>query len=221
MQLQEYQFFKSLEPHAIQKVQEDAKIVSAGVGSFLYYQGDINDGILFLEKGSVKVFLHSDEIGKGEITLYYITPGEQCLVNTLSTISQTPATATAIVDESITGWLVPTKTMQWLVENSPAYREFKVAFCAQRLGEIFQLVEELRFKRMDQRVLNWLFVQGRGTIHTTHEQIATILGTSREVISRILKNLEKEGVVSLGRGWIKLMQGFTSLHIPNQKKITR
>ena len=205
MQLQEYHFFKVLEPHAMQKVQEDAKKITAGVGTFLYYQGDVNEGILFLEKGSVKVFLHSDEIGKGEITLYYITPGEQCLVNTLSTISQTPATATAMVDESIEGWLIPAQTMQWLMTNSPAYREFKVAFCAQRLGQILQLVEELRFKRMDQRLLNWLFVQGREIIHTTHEQIATILGTSREVISRILKNLEKEGVVLLGRGYIKLL----------------
>jgi len=206
MQLQEYQFFKSLETHAMQKVLEDAKKITAGVGTFLYYQGDVNEGILFLEKGSVKVFLHSDEIGKGEITLYYITPGEQCLVNTLSTVSQTPATATAMVDESIEGWLIPAQTMQWLVANSPAYREFKVAFCATRLGQILQLVEELRFKRMDQRVLNWLFVQGRETIHTTHEQIATILGTSREVISRILKNLEKEGVLLLGRGYIKLLE---------------
>lgn len=206
MQLQEYQFFKSLEPFAMKKVLEDAKEIKAGVGIFLYYQGDINDGILFLQKGSVKVFLHSEDVGKGEITLYYITPGEQCLVNTLSTISRTPANATAIVDESIEGWLVPTETMQWLVENSPAYRKFKVAFCAERLGQILQLVEELRFKRMDQRLLNWLFVQGRNTIYTTHEQIANVLGTSREVISRILKNLEKEGVVSLGRGCIKLMQ---------------
>jgi len=206
MQLQEYHFFKVLEPHAMQKVQEDAKKITAGVGTFLYYQGDVNEGILFLEKGSVKVFLHSDEIGKGEITLYYITPGEQCLVNTLSTVSKTPATATAMVDESIEGWLIPTQTIQWLMTNSPAYREFKVAFCAQRLGQILQLVEELRFKRMDQRLLNWLFVQGRETIHTTHEQIATILGTSREVISRILKNLEKEGVVLLGRGYIKLLE---------------
>lgn len=211
MQLQEYQFFQSLEPFAMQKVQEDAKRISVGVGTFLYYQGDINEGILFLQKGSVKVFLHSDEIGKGEITLYYITPGEQCLVNTLSTISQTPANASAIVDESIEGWLVPASTMQWLMENSQAFREFKVAFCAQRLGSILQLVEELRFKRMDQRLLNWLFVQGRNTIYTTHEQIAQILGTSREVISRILKNLEKEGVVSLGRGFIKVLEEKTSL----------
>jgi CRP/FNR family transcriptional regulator len=59
---------------------------------------------------------------------------------------------------------------------------------------------------MDQRLLNWLFVQGRDTILTTHEQIALILGTSREVISRILKNLEKEGIISLGRGSIKIIE---------------
>ena len=206
MQLQEYQFFKSLEPNAVQKVLGDAKKISAGVGSFLYYQGDINEGILFLKKGCVKIFLHSEEVGKGEITLYYITPGEQCLVNTLSTVSKTPANASAVVDESIEGWIIPTKTIEWLIENSPRYREFKISFCASRLNQILKLVEELRFKRMDQRVLNWLFVQGRNTIYTTHEQIAQILGTSREVISRILKNLEREGTVSLGRGYIEVIE---------------
>jgi CRP/FNR family transcriptional regulator len=206
MELEHYQFFQSLEPNSLEKVRQDARPVALGVGTFLYYQGDVNQGILFLNKGCVKVFLHADEIGKGEITLYYITPGEQCLVNTLSTVSQTPATATAIVDESIEGWLIPTETIRWLIDNSPAYRNFKISFCAERLSQVMHLVEELRFKRMDQRLLNWLFVQGRDTILTTHEQIALILGTSREVISRILKNLEKEGIISLGRGSIKIIE---------------
>jgi len=206
MELDHYQFFQSLEPESLEKVRSEAKKVSLGVGTFLYYQGDVNQGILFLTKGCVKVFLHAEDIGKGEITLYYITPGEQCLVNTLSTVSQTPATATAIVDESIEGWLVPAETIRWLIDNSPAYRDFKISFCAERLSQIMHLVEELRFKRMDQRLLNWLYVQGRDTILTTHEQIAQILGTSREVISRILKNLEKEGVISLGRGSIKIIE---------------
>ena len=205
MQLEDYLFFSSLEPENLAKIKGDAKAVSLPVGTFLYYQGDVNEGILFLSKGCVKVFLHSDEVGKGEITLYYITPGEQCLVNTLSAASHTPAPATAIVDESIEGWLLPSSSIKWLMDNSPAYREFKVDFCAKRLTQIMHLVEELRFKRMDERLLNWLFVQGRDTISATHEQIAQILGTSREVISRILKNFEKEGVVALGRGSIKLV----------------
>lgn len=204
MQLEDYLFFSSLEPENLAKIKGDAKAVSLPVGTFLYYQGDVNEGILFLSKGCVKVFLHSDEVGKGEITLYYITPGEQCLVNTLSTVAHTPAPATAIVDESIEGWLLPYSSIKWLMDNSPAYREFKVDFCAKRLTQIMHLVEELRFKRMDERLLNWLFVQGRDTISATHEQIAQILGTSREVISRILKNFEREGVVTLGRGSIRL-----------------
>ncbi len=206
MLLEEYQFFHSLEPESIAVINRDAKKVSLPVGTFLYYQGDVNDGVLFLTKGCVKVFLNSDEIGKGEITLYYITPGEQCLVNTLSAISSTPATATAIVDESIEGWIVPASTMKWLINNSASYRDYKLNYCSIRLSQIMHLVEELRFKRMDQRLLNWLYVQGRDTIVTTHEQIALILGTSREVISRILKNLEKEGVLTIGRGWIKLSE---------------
>ncbi len=206
MELDHYQFFHALEPESLERLRSDAKKISLGVGTFLYYQGDVNQDILFLNKGCVKVFLYADEVGKGEITLYYITPGEQCLVNTLSTISQSPASATAIVDESIEGWLVPAETIRWLLEHSPAYRDFKLSFCSERLSQIMHLVEELRFKRMDQRLLNWLHVQGRETIRTTHGQIAQILGTSREVISRILKNLEKEGVVAIGRGWIKILE---------------
>lgn len=205
MELIDYPFFQELEPEAAEKVKDQAQPVALPVGAFLYYQGDVCPGILFLSRGRVKVYLQPEEVAAKEITLYYIAPGEQCLVNTFSAISQTPTSASAVVDERIEGWLVPHETVRWLLDHSPAFRAFKLDFCGRRLNTVLELVGELRFKRMDERVLNWLFVQGRDTIHATHQQIATILGTSREVVSRILKNLEQEGVVSLGRGIIRLV----------------
>lgn len=204
MELKDYQFFLSLDKEEMEKVISEAKSVSLPVGSFLYYQGDICDSVLFLKKGRVKVYVNSDQIGKGEIAIYYISPGEQCLVNTMSTVSKVPTLASAVVDESMEGWLVPQFTIAWLMDRSKAFRDFKISYCAARLNELLSLISEVKFKRVDERLLNWLFVQGKETIHATHEQIAAILGTSREVISRILKNFEKEGKVSLGRGMIRL-----------------
>jgi len=206
MELEAYPFFGALDEASLQKVRNEVVEVSMGVGTFLYYQGDVCEGVLFLRRGCVKVFVHSEQIGRGEITLYYITPGEQCLVNTMSAVSGSVTGASAVVDESIEGWLLPASTVRWLVDYSPAFRDYKLSYCAGRLTQLLQLVEELRFKRMDQRLLNWLYVQGRDTVHTTHEQIAQILGTSREVISRILKNLEREGIVVLGRGSIRILE---------------
>lgn len=205
MELSEYRFFQDLEPESAKRITDDAKAVSLPVGTFLYYQGDVCHDILFLSKGKVKVYLCPDDISKSEITLYYISPGEQCLVNTFSTISRSPAQANAIVDESIAGWLVNEQTIHWLLENSPAYRDYKLNYCKDRIGELMSIISELRFKRMDERLLNWLYVQGRGTVHATHEQIASILGTSREVISRILKNFEREGRIQLKRGAIEIL----------------
>ncbi len=205
MELRDYPFFKMLESNLMESVERDAKSLSLSTGNFLYYQGDVCDGILFLKKGRVKVYLNSDKIGGGEITLYYIAPGEQCLVNTFSAISKLHTQANAVVDESIEGWLVSATTIERLIDESKAFRDFKISFCATRLNEVLRFIEEVKFKRVDERLLNWLFVQGRETIHATHEQIAAILGTSREVISRILKNFEKEGLVHLGRGVIKIL----------------
>ena len=207
MELTDYRFFQGLETASARKILDEAKTVRLGTGTFLYYEGEVSGGILFLARGKVKVFVHSDEIGRGEITLYYLTPGEQCLVNTFSTVTQTPASASAIVDESIEGWLVPARTVRWLIDHSPAFREYKIDFCASRVHHLIHLIGELRFKRMDERLLNWLYVQGRETIHVTHEQIASILGTSREVVSRLLKNFEKQGIVRLGRGVVQIVSG--------------
>ncbi len=204
MELRDYPFFSMLSDEEMEKVESEAKSISLGVGNFLYYQGDVCEGVLFLKRGVVKVYLNAEKIGGGEITIYYITPGEQCLVNMISAISQVPTQANAVVDESIEGWLVSRDSLEHLMDTSKAFRDFKISFCATRLNEIFSLMEEVKFKRVDERLLNWLFAQGRDTIKTTHEQIAGILGTSREVISRILKNFEREGRISLGRGVIRI-----------------
>lgn len=205
MELFEYTFFHELSDDEKQMIQESAKYISLPIGSILYYEGDVNEDILFLKSGKVKVFITPSSITTGEVTLYYISPGEQCLVNTFSTVTQNKTMASAVVDESIEGWLIPRETILWLINNSQSYRDFKIDLCSQRLNVVLDLIKSIKFDQLDQRILNWLYVQGRETIHITHEKIASILGVSREAISRNLKKLELSGNIKLSRGAISIL----------------
>ncbi len=205
MDLFEYLFFKELDQDEKAKIREESKFISLPIGSPLYYEGDVNSSILFLKRGKVKVYITPEAVTKGEVTLYYISPGEQCLVNTFSTITQSKTLASAVVDESIEGWLIPRESILWLIENSSSYRDFKIELCGQRLNTVLDLIKSIQFDQLDQRLLNWLYVQGMDTVQITHDKIAAILGVSREAISRNLKKLEQAGDVRLARGEIRVL----------------
>ncbi|WP_373069666.1 Crp/Fnr family transcriptional regulator [Sulfurimonas sp.] len=205
MDLFEYEFFNDIKKEDKERIEKSSKFISLPIGSQLYYEGDINQDILFLKQGKVKVYITPENIDKGEVTLYYISAGEQCLVNTFSTVTQTPTLASAVVDESIEGWLIPKEDVLWLINNSQSYRNFKIELCGERLGIVMDLIKSIKFDQLDQRLLNWLYVQGKNTIKITHEKIANILGVSREAISRNLKKLENSGNIKLSRGSITLL----------------
>ena len=204
MHLLEYEFFKDLSKEEQQSILEASKPISLPIGSMLYYEGDICKEILFLKQGKVKVYLSAQSISSGEITLYYISAGEQCLVNTFSTVTANEALASAVVDESIEGWLVPRENILWLINNSQSYRNFKIDLCGRRLSILMDLIKSIKFDQLDQRLLNWLYVQGKDSIKITHDKIASILGVSREAVSRNLKKLETSGNISLSRGEIAI-----------------
>ena len=130
--------------------------------------------------------------------------GEQCLVNTFSTVTAGKALASAVVDESIEGWLVPREQILWLINHSESYRNFKIELCGKRIAILMNLIKSIKFDQLDQRLLNWLYVQGKDTLHITHDKIASILGVSREAVSRNLKKLEASGSISLSRGKISI-----------------
>lgn len=205
MDLLDYEFFNELNQEEKEKIRRESTSVSLPIGSPLYFEGDINTAILFLKSGKVKVYLTPPTVSSGEVTLYCISPGEQCLVNTFSTITQNAAMASAIVDESIEGWLIPRESILWLIDHSAAYRNFKIELCARRVDTVLKLIASIKFDQLDQRLLNWLYVQGKDSIHITHDKIAAMLGVSREAISRNLKKLENAGTLTLSRGTVTLL----------------
>lgn len=177
--------------------------VKVPVDTILYSQGDICRSILFLTTGRVRVYRHH-ESGQ-TITLYYFEAGEQCNLNFTSALNSAPALGTAISETEIEGFDIPTQYIAKLFLKDPIYQQYVLDLNVKRMEHMASMIEDIRFTKLDTRILNWLKEQDTKTITMTHEEISTHHGTSREVVSRMLKKFEKEGFVALSRKEITLL----------------
>jgi len=201
--MQHFSFYNKLSDEAKQLIQDNAMEVNMPKGMELFFQGDTCKDILFLTDGSVRVYrLH--ESGQ-EITLYFLEAGEQCNVNLNSAFTDTPAVGTAVSVSELKGYMLPAHLVKQLYTTEPAYQQFVFELFALRLESMAGLVEDVRFKKLDHRLLDWLHEQDENPISTTHEKVASHLGTSREVISRLLKEFEHNGILKLHRGKIEVL----------------
>jgi CRP/FNR family transcriptional regulator len=177
---------------------------SVPAGSQIYHEGDACSGIAFVSAGTIRVY----KIGQTgrEITLYEIGPGETCILNASCILAgQTyPAHAAAVEDTELL--LVPAAEFRRMVASHEMMREFVFSLLSRRLSGVMELVEEVAFGRMDERLGDYLIERSAdGRLETTHQRIANDLGTSREVVSRLLKDLERAGKVRLSRNEIMVL----------------
>ncbi len=203
MALTSYPFIEKLEPEALEFLQAHLKPIKIPKNNLLFYQGDICDNILWLTKGEVRLYTQSDKIE--EITLYTLKAGEQCIVNTASLFSQTEAIASAETMTDIEGYLIDVESVKTLAKLSDVYQSYLFSLYQLRFASLTNLINDIKFKRLDERILELLEKQNGKIVKTTHEQLATELGSSRVVISRLLKVLESKGNVMLHRGKIELL----------------
>lgn len=201
--LEDYPFYNELDHQSALFLEKNLKPIEIPKGNILFFQGDICDNILFLTQGVVRLYIQSDEAE--EITLYELNKGEQCVVNTASTLSSSKAIGSAISLTDIEGYLLDTFHVKELAKMSNIYQDFLFSLYTIRLTELAKLVHDIKFKRLDARILEYLQAHKTQKIETTHEYIANELGTTRVVVSRILKELEKEEKLILTRGFITLM----------------
>lgn len=169
-------------------------------------QGQRCSHLALVLEGTARVY-KLGESGR-EITLYRIDAGECCILTASCILSQGPFPAFAVAETEVRGVLLPAERIRDWMAADPTWRDYLWRLLADRLGEVIGLVEEVAFKRMDLRIaqdlLRRLATTGSDTLRITHQQIAADLGTSREVVSRILKDLEARGAVTLGRGSIRV-----------------
>ena len=157
--------------------------------------------------GSIKV-MRTDEDGR-EILLYYIRPGESCIMSFLGGIHNDTSKVIAIAEEPTEILFIPIYKVNELIREYPEWLDYIFRLYHRRFEELLEVVNAVAFKKMDERLLAFIKKKSEMTnnkvINVTHEQLANELGTVRVVISRLLKQMEEEGLVELGRNKITLV----------------
>ncbi len=173
-------------------------------GHFVCLEGDLCNHLPLVISGSVRVY----KIGESgrEITLYHLEQGDSCILTASSIISQKVFPAFAITETEVEAFIVPANSLKEWVMHDPIWQEYIFGLLAQRLANVIEIIEEVTFQRLDCRIATYLLKNSDSNLNLriTHEAIARELGSSREVVSRILKTFERQGLLSISRGLIEL-----------------
>lgn len=157
--------------------------------------------------GSVKV-MQSDEDYR-EMLLYYLQPGETCIMSFLGGMHRDTSKVKAVAEEETEILLIPIEKASELIREFPEWLDYIFRLYHKRFEELLEVTNAVAFKKMDERLLEFIKkkceVAGSKELNITHEQIARELGTARVVVSRLLKQMENEGLVELGRNKITLL----------------
>jgi CRP/FNR family transcriptional regulator len=201
-------FIHQASPDLQREIAQAATVVRLESGAYFLREGDSCEHFAILVSGRMRVF----KLGESghEITLYHVNGGEACPLNVSCILSDRPVPAMARVEEDVEAIVVPAATFRTWMARHESLRTFVYQTFAARMTEVMSLVEEVAFRRMDQRLarrLQELLGPGagsNGSVETTHAELASDLGTAREVVSRLLKEFERLGALSLSRGRIDL-----------------
>ena len=193
------------DPGLLREFQQKAFYARIPQGHDVFVEGDRADAIALLISGVVRVY-KIGETGR-EITLYRFGNGESCIFTANAILSQENFPAIATVEKEAEAVMVPAETFRDWVQRYDLWREFVFDLLSERLSSVMAIVEEVAFHRMDERVAAFLTERlGQSdSIQITHQEIAAELGSSREVISRILEDFSALGMISVSRGTIKLL----------------
>ena len=184
-----------------------AQVHHIPAGAPIAWEGDACDQLAIVLAGTVRVY-KVGESGR-EITLYRIEETESCVLTASCILSRTQFPALAVAETDVEAVLIPAYVLRdWVARYEP-WRDYVFDMMSQRLADVIATVEEVAFRRMDARIAEFLAGLGENgaTIPITHQEIASELGTAREVVSRILKDLERGGLIALSRGAVTLLDG--------------
>ena len=188
------------------KLLETAKPVDLPKGTVVFRDGQKCGTYFLLIEGSIRVY-NLSEYGR-EIVLYRIEPGQACVLTTTYLLAKQPFPAEGLAERDSRGVIIPISNFQRGLDQTAEFRRFVFAAYGQRLSELIALVGEVAFGRIDMRLAEFLLKQadGEGALAATHQEIATEFGSAREVVSRQLKDFERNCWVELHRGKVILLE---------------
>lgn len=174
-------------------------------GTVIFGPGKSPENMLFLLDGSVRV-QQTSESGR-EIVLYRIHAGESCVLTTACLLAFDDYSAEGVAETDIEAAAIPRAVFDDLVANSAPFRNFVFSAFSKRITDLFLIIDEVAFGRIDVRLAHKLEELSEGTcaVSATHQRLSVELGTAREVITRQLQEFQRRGWVQLSRGAIKLL----------------
>ena len=177
-------------------------VFSLPAGAQVFAEHQPCHGFPLLLEGSIKVVKQASS-GR-ELLLYRVSPGGSCIISSSCLLGHSDYNARGIAETPLTLLALPTPLFSELMLKHPPFRDFVFHLFAERIGELMQLVEEVAFARLDQRLAKLLLARRDNVLNVTHQQLADDLGSVREIVSRLLKGFAAQGLVSLGREQVTL-----------------
>ena len=176
-------------------------------GSVILQEDTYIKSIPLVLNGSLKV-MRTDHDGH-EILLYYITPGESCIMSFLGGIHNETSKIKAVVEEDAEILFIPVEKASEWVKKFPEWSDFIFKLYHKRFEELLTAVNAIAFQKLDMRLLQLLKQKAElyqtKELKITHQQLADELGTAREAVSRVMKQMENEGLVALSRNKVTLL----------------
>ena len=178
-------------------------VMQLPAGTQVFAEHQPCQGFPLLLDGSIKVIKLASS-GR-ELMLYRVSPGGSCIISSSCLLAHTDYNARGIAETPLTLLALPVAEFsRLLVEHAP-FRDFVFHLFTERIAELMQLVEEVAFARLDQRLAKLLLARSENTLNVTHQQLADELGSVREIVSRLLKGFAAQGLVTLGREQLSIV----------------
>lgn len=201
------------DPKLLQAILNQSQEMNFPAGKILIEAGQFIKAVPLVIEGSVKI-LRTDEEGK-ELFLYYLDPGDTCALSLTCCTASKPSEIKAVVEEDATLLFIPIQIHEQWSDEYRQWKDFVAGTYQARFQELLVALDAVAFKRMDERLMRYLVTKMKqakaNELRTTHQEIAQELGTSREVVSRLLKQVEKKKWIELGRNVIYLRDDFEEL----------
>ena len=164
-------------------------------------------GLLVVESGQLRAYILSDE-GR-EITLYRLFDRDICLLSASCMIRSIRFDVTVVAEKDTRLWIIPAEVYKGVMESSAPAANFTNELMATRFTDVMWLIEQIMWKSLDKRLTAFLLeeaaIEGSNELKITHEAIANHMGSHREVITRMLRYFQGEGLVRLSRGMVAIL----------------
>ncbi|HMU17833.1 MAG TPA: Crp/Fnr family transcriptional regulator, partial [Thauera aminoaromatica] len=170
-------------------------------GAMLFDDRQACEGFPFVVEGSVRVSKCAPS-GR-ELPLYRVGPGETCIISSSCLLGHEDYNARGVTESDTLLMLLPKAVFDDMMGERP-FRDFVFHLFAERIADLMQLIEEVAFRKLDQRLAALLLGKGR-VLHVTHQQLADELGSVREIVSRLLKSFAEQGLVKLAREQVEII----------------